>query len=94
MRPGAVVSKRCVALGDHLAKTLTLKTFDPLICLLRMACDSIEESPEKLRCAQPHIFKCLVNKEFVQRQLVGRNVLEASCMRLEARLDLFGWTHI
>jgi len=49
---------------------------------------------EQLRRAQAHILEGLVDEQLVECKLVGRNVLEAPCMRLYALVQFLRWADI
>ena len=53
-----------------------------------MARHAVEQGAEQLRRAQPHVLERLIDQEFVQRELIRRNVLEASGFRLDEARQL------
>ena len=88
--PFSVIAKGRIALGDHLPKSLLGETLDPLIGLLGMTRDAIEEGPKELRRSQPHVLEGLVDEKLVEGELIGRNIFEPSRMRLDSLLDFVG----
>jgi hypothetical protein len=53
LRPGAVITEWRVTLGNHLAEALCLEALNPLVGLLRVAGDAVEEGPEKRMTSLP-----------------------------------------
>ena len=73
----AVVAEGRVALADHLAEALLTERLHPAVRLLGVARDAVEQGPEQLGGAKPHVLEGLIDEQLVEGELVGGDVLEA-----------------
>src|ERR1700680_4788602 len=92
-RPLAVVTPGLVPFTDHVTEPAPREGLDPALRLLGVARHVVEECPEELRRAQPHVLVGLVDQQLVQSELVGRDVAESASVLLHACRELCGGMH-